>query len=48
MAKEAAAIELIFDLVRGRTDGISKVDYAPQKPLFPDGPAGKALPRMET
>lgn len=45
MAKEAAAIELIFDLVRGRTDGISKVDYAPQKPLFPDGPAGKALPR---
>lgn len=35
MAKEAATIELVWDLVRGRTEGISKVDYFPQKPAFP-------------
>ncbi|MFQ9152468.1 MAG: hypothetical protein ACLR6B_14250 [Blautia sp.] len=36
MAKEAATIELIWDLMRGRTDGISRVDYVPQKPAFPE------------
>ena len=35
MAKEAAVMELIWDLVRGRTDDISKVTYFPQKPVFP-------------
>ena len=36
MAKEAATIELIWDLMRGRTEGISRVDYVPQKPVFPE------------
>ena len=36
MAKEAATIELIWDLMRGRTEGISRVDYVPQKPAFPE------------
>ena len=35
MAKEAATIELIWDLMRGRTDDISRVEYFPQKPAFP-------------
>lgn len=35
MSKETATMELIWDLMRGRTDGISRVDYYPQKPAFP-------------
>ena len=34
MAKEAATIELIWDLMRGRTDDISRVEYFPQKPAI--------------
>jgi CubicO group peptidase (beta-lactamase class C family) len=36
MAKETAMVELVWDLVRGRTDGISKVTYLPQKGAFPE------------
>ena len=36
MAKEAAVIELLWDLIRGNTDDISRVTYTPQKPVFPD------------
>lgn len=35
MSKETATLELVWDLIRGRTEGISKVDYFPQKPAFP-------------
>ncbi|MFQ9396032.1 MAG: hypothetical protein ACLR2E_20960 [Lachnospiraceae bacterium] len=34
MAKEAATIELIWDLMRGRTDDISRVEYFPRNRLF--------------
>lgn len=36
MAKEAVVIELLWDIIRGRTGNISKVTYAPQKPVFPE------------
>ena len=46
MAKEAATIELIWDLMRGRTEGISRVDYVPQKPVFPEAlPYEQPFPR---
>ena len=46
MAKEAATIELIWDLMRGRTEGISRVDYVPQKPAFPEAlPYEQPFPR---
>lgn len=35
LMKEAATVELIWDIIRGKTDGISKVDFSPQKPKFP-------------
>lgn len=36
MAKEAVVMELLWDIIRGRTGNISKVTYAPQKPAFPE------------
>lgn len=36
LVKEAATMELIWNIIRGRTDGISKVTFFPQKPAFPE------------
>ena len=36
IVKDAAAIELIWNLIRGKTDGISRVTFFPQKPDFPE------------
>ncbi len=36
IVKDAATIELIWNLIRGKTDGISKVTFFPQKPDFPE------------
>ena len=33
--QEAATVELIWNIIRGKTDGISKVAFFPQKPDFP-------------
>lgn len=35
LIKEAATLELIWDIIRGKTEGISKVTFFPQKPKFP-------------
>ena len=37
MAKDqVAVIEMIVDMVLGKTEGVSRVDFTPQKILFPE------------
>lgn len=40
MAKEQlAVIEMITNMILGKTDGVSKVDFTPQKIPFPGKPS---------
>ena len=47
MAKEQIAVaELITNIILGKTDGASRVDFFPQKPKFPfDKPYEQPFPR---
>ena len=47
MAKEQlAVIEMITNMILGKTDGVSKVDFTPQKIPFPENlPYEQAFPR---
>lgn len=46
LKEQQAMLELVFNLVRGNTEHISKVDFIPQKPSFYSLPeSGQKLPR---
>ncbi|MBS7008164.1 serine hydrolase domain-containing protein [Anaerostipes sp.] len=46
LKEQQAMLELIFNLIRGNTDHISKVDFTPQKPSFTKMPESEQrLPR---
>ena len=47
MAKEQlAVVEMIMNIILGKTDGTSRVDFFPQKPKFPfDDPYLQPFPR---
>ena len=46
IVKEGPTLELMWNIIRGRTEGISKVTFFPQKPDFPEQiPYEQPLPR---
>ena len=46
LKEQLAVMELLKNLIRGNTEGISRVTYTPQKPSFLEkGPAGWQFPR---
>lgn len=46
MAKEQIAVaEMIMAMIQGKTEGVSRVDFVPQKTEFPSGPCEQAFER---